>query len=325
MQAFRTPVDLPDYPFSLDYSDSFLSMGSCFATQIAARLKQAKFKVVDNPFGILYHPHNIAYSFHRLLEDMEYQAEHLFEHRGIWSHFDFHSAYSSPGREESLAKMNASLERGRRTLSEASLLVITLGTAYVWWHKKEQRIVANCHKLPGQQFERRLTSIRDMAANMVGAIDAARQLNPSLRCLVTVSPIRHLRDGLIENQLSKSSLRLLAHKLCTHLPAVYYFPSYELMVDDLRDYRFYARDMIHPSAEALDYIWSHFQDAFFQNDTRALMRKVDKINRSLSHRPQYPDSAAHRRFQQQLLAQMEAIEQKHSFISFLSEKEKLLS
>jgi len=325
MQAFRTPIDLPDYPFTLAYSDSFLSMGSCFAEQMAARLKQVKFRVVDNPFGILYHPQNIAHSLHQLRCNHRYKETDLFEHRGIWSHFDFHGSYSSPSREESLKKMNGSLEQASSTLAEASLLIITLGTAYAWWHKKEQRIVANCHKLPGQEFERRLIPVAEMARHLLEAINALREINPEIRCLFTVSPIRHIRDGLVKNQLSKSSLRLLAHHLCTQLSGAYYFPSYELMIDDLRDYRFYARDMIHPSAEALDYIWAHFQDAFFQEDTRALMREVDKMNRSLSHRPQYPDSTAHRRFQQQLLAQMEAIEQKHSFISFLSEKEKLLS
>lgn len=325
MQAFRTPVKLLDYPFELSYADSLLSIGSCFAQQLAQRLQHLKFRVLDNPFGVLYHPQAMAHALHRLLSEESYQETDLFEHQGRWSHFDFHGAYSGLSLQESLEKMNASREEASAVLAEASLLVFTLGTAYGWWHKKEQRIVANCHKLPGQHFERRLISVAEMSEDLVEAVQAVRAVNPQVRCLFTVSPIRHIRGGLVENQLSKASLRLLAHHLCSRLPDTHYFPSYELMMDDLRDYRFYARDMIHPSAEALDYIWGHFQQTFFSPDTQELVQQIERINRSLAHRPHFPEAAAHQQFRQQLIQQMEAIEQKHRFISFLSEKEQLLS
>lgn len=325
MQAFRTQLKNPEYPFKLSYSDTLLSMGSCFAAQIAQRLQGLKFDVLDNPFGILYHPLAMANALQRILSGKPYDSSELFEWDGLWSHFDFHSAFSQPEKEHCLQKMNKSVSLARSRLGEASLLVLTLGTAYAWWHQREDRFVANCHKLPRQQFERRLMEVDQMADSLVAIIKALRSFNPGLRCLITVSPIRHLRDGLVENQLSKASLRLTAHHLCDRLPDVYYFPSYELMMDDLRDYRFYTRDMIHPTSEALDYIWSYFQGAFFEPPTQALMAKIEKIRQGLSHRPRFPDSPAHQRFKRQLVAQMEAIEQKYGFISFLSEKEKLLS
>jgi hypothetical protein len=325
MSAFRTPVELPDYSFKISHSDLILSMGSCFAEQMAQRLQHLKFRVSANPFGILYHPQVIADSLQHLLKGYTYQPADLFEHRGVWSHFDFHSSFSATSAEESLEKMNASLRQAHRALAEASRLVITLGTAYAWWHKDQERVVANCHKLPGARFERRLISVDAMREALVQAINALRKVNPDIICLVTVSPIRHIRDGLIENQLSKSSLRLLAHQLGERLSGVYYFPSYEIMVDDLREYRFYARDMIHPSEEALDYIWNAFQKAFFSSGTQSLVQQIEKINRGLAHRPQFPESESHQQFQARLLQEMEAIEQKHTFISFLSEKTKLLS
>lgn len=325
MPAFHTPVKLPDYTFKINHFDLVLSMGSCFAEQMAQRLQRLKFRVFTNPFGILYHPQAIAHSIEQLIKEKAYEHADLFEHQGVWSHFDFHGAFSATSPEESLEKMNTRLRQVHQVLAEASRLVITLGTAYAWWHKAQERIVANCHKLPGSQFERRLIPVEVMADALVQAISALRKVNPDIICLVTVSPIRHIRDGLIENQLSKSSLRLLAHQLGERLSGVYYFPSYEFMIDELRDYRFYARDMIHPSEEALDYIWTHFQTAFFSRETQALVQKIGKINRGLAHRPQFPESEVHQQFQVRLLQEMEVVEQQYPGISFLLEKAKLLS
>lgn len=324
MPAFRTPVHLPDYPFALTHQDRLLSMGSCFAGQLAGRMQRLKFEVVHNPFGISYHPDVLAQSIFSLLEGRVYEQRDLFEQQGRWCHFDFHGSYAGECPEDSLRKMNASVEQARGALSEVSLLVITFGTAYGWWHKPTARIVANCHRLPGQEFERRLVGVEAMASRMAAAITGLKAVNPGLRCLFTVSPVRHIRDGLSDNQLSKASLRLLAHQLCERLPESYYFPAYELMVDDLRDYRFYAADMIHPSAVAIDYIWEQFRTAFFGMETLNLLQAIHQINQGLAHRPQYPGSEAHLRFQRKLLQQMESLEQQYDFISFLSEKAGLL-
>lgn len=323
MQAFRTILKPPPYQLDLNYQDQLGSLGSCFAENISARLQNLKFEVLVNPFGILYNPVSITDAIQYMLAEKSYSEADLFEQEGKWHHFDFHGAFSGVSKEAALGKMNRSMEKAREALPKLSFMIITLGTAYVWWHKEQARGVANCHKVSASTFDRRLLSVDEIVQAMEQSLVALRQKNPSIRFLLTVSPVRHIRDGLAENQVSKAILRLAADQLTKTMEEVYYFPAYEIMMDDLRDYRFYNADMIHPTEVAIDYIWQVFQDLAFSHDTLEIMEQVRKIKKSLAHRPLYPNSQSHQNFKKVLFQQMEALEQNHAFLSFLSEKEEL--
>lgn len=323
MQAFRTLIKPLDYDFKLMYTDDIASFGSCFAEHISDRLLNVKFPVLPNPFGILYNPISIADTLQRILSGTHYDATNLTELDGRWFHFDFHGAFSDESRELALEKMNASLEQAHTALPSLRLVIVTLGSAFVWWHRFQERVVANCHKLPGHFFERRLLSVSEVSNALQNAFTAVRQKNPAVRFLCTVSPVRHVRDGLVDNQLSKATLRLALDQLSKEMQDVYYFPAYEIMMDDLRDYRFYQADMIHPTEVAIDYIWDFFRKEIFTKETLQVMDEVAKVKKSLAHRPLSPGSEKHKAFQQSLLQSMEVLEQKYPFLSFLSEKENL--
>lgn len=323
MSAFRTALDQLPETFSISYADGMLSLGSCFATHMAQRLAQRKFDILDNPFGILYNPISIARSLEILASDRLYTADDLFEHQSLWHSFDHHGEFSAPSALESLALINDALQKTRAQLAQTNTLLITLGTAFVWRTTATQKVVANCHKLPAAHFTRRCSTVREMEAALYKVLKQYQALKPDLRCLLTVSPVRHLRDGMVNNQLSKASLILTAHTLTKKLPNVYYFPAYEMLIDDLRDYRFYQADMLHPSGVAVDYVWSTFKKQFFKGATLEKMQAVAQILKSVQHRPLYPNSNAQQQFKIATLRQIEKLEQKYPDLSFLKEKEQL--
>ena len=258
MPNLTTPVIVPQLPFNVDYSTGIVSLGSCFADEIGARLQEGDFHVELNPFGALYNPASIAAAVRRLMEDREIGMEDLVEHEGLWHSWHHHGSFSRTTPEETLAACNGRIQQAHKALKEASMLMVTFGTAWVF--EKEGEIVANCHKLPPQMFVRRRMTVEEIVALWQPLLQELSTYYPKLNVLFTVSPIRHMADGAHGNQLSKSTLLLAVDELVRNTRC-HYFPSYEIVLDELRDYRFYDEKMTHPTSVAVDVVWERFQRA----------------------------------------------------------------
>ncbi len=319
MESFRTELNLPKANWHIDHPTRLLCMGSCFAEQIGNKLQRLKFPVCVNPFGIVYNPYSMARSLENLIDEKQYGQEDLFEHEGLWHSFDHHGRFSAPEPRTVLDTINRSVREGAAFLRCANVLIITLGTAHVFRLKSTGRIVANCHKLAGQKFLRQRLNINDAEKALFSVFEKLRQLNPGLIILLTVSPVRHLRDGLEQNNLSKATLLLTVDRLRQTFQNVHYFPAYELLIDDLRDYRFYAADLSHPNDLALDYIWNKFSQSFFRPATARLCSEIEKLKRAVEHRPLHPQSRIHRRFLQQQAAQCRSLAELHPELDFSAE------
>ena len=258
MPNLTTPVIAPQMPFSVDHSTGIVSLGSCFADEIGDRLQEADFHVEQNPFGALYNPASIAAAVRRLMEDRPIGMEDLVEHEGLWHSWHHHGSFSRSTAEETLAVCNDRLHQAHEALKEASLLMVTFGTAWVF--EREGGIVANCHKLPPQMFVRRRMTVEEIVTLWQPLLQELAAYYPKLNVLFTVSPIRHLADGAHGNQLSKSALLLAVNELVGNARC-HYFPSYEIVLDELRDYRFFDEKMTHPTPLAVDVVWERFQRA----------------------------------------------------------------
>ncbi len=320
MPDFRTIVPLPEYPFRIGYHDQVLSVGSCFAEHIGQYLAERHFTSLLNPFGILYNPASIGQGLERLLQDAPFKAEEQFEHLGLWHTFWHHGAFSNPDRALALEGINRAYRQAQAFLLSANRLIITLGTAFVFVYRASGEITANCHKLPGSAFERRRLSTREVLAALEPPLLNLQARQPSLEIILTVSPVRHIRDGLIENQRSKAALLLATAELCQQHGFIHYFPAYEIMMDELRSYRFYAADMLHPSAEAVGYIWERLSQACFDEPTRQLIAKIEKIRAASLHRPFHPQASSHQQFLRQQLQQIEALEKEAPFLRLGEER-----
>lgn len=269
----------------ISHNDRILLLGSCFSDNIGARLEADLFDAEVNPFGALYNPFSIYLAIQRLAEIRPVTLEELFQHNGLWHSFYFHSSFSSFSPDDALKKMNESLERGAKRLRNATVIVVTLGSARGFALKKGMA-VANCHKMPAATFDEFEMDSSEVAESIKAAIDTIRSVNKEAKIIFTVSPIRHTGYGLHENMLSKAALLVGLHKvLKKHPKSTVYFPAFEIMMDDLRDYRFYAEDMKHPSAVAVDYIYDIFTESFMSVDTRATAFDSRSFTRRMNHRP----------------------------------------
>ena len=257
---FRTPTDITPLAPRLRHSDKLLVMGSCFAEHIGGRLEKMKFRTEVNPYGVLYNPLSIAEALTRLIEQRPFTEEELHEFPdGGWNTWLHHSRYSHPDKQEALLAINTNMKKAWRQLTEANTLIITLGTAWVYKLADTAMVVGNCHKVPERNFTRQRLQVQEIVEALSTVILLINEINPKLRVLFTVSPIRHLKDGLHGNQLSKATLLLATDELCRLYPEkCNYFPAYEIVMDELRDYRFYAEDMCHPSQQTVDYIRERF-------------------------------------------------------------------
>lgn len=292
MEQFRTIVPpLQGLHGTITHEKPIVMLGSCFTDNIGAKLQESLFNCSVNPMGTLYNPASIAVAIFDLLYERDYTTGELFNHNGLWHSWSHHSRFSSSSPEEAVAKMNHSAAEARSLLKDASALIVTFGTSYIFRLKEGRNVVANCHKMPASMFDREFLQ-PSMAVNLWKKIlreIAARY--PDLKVIFTVSPIRHLADGAHGNQLSKAALLTVIDRLVAEHPQqAIYFPSYEIMLDDLRDYRFYAPDMVHPSSVAIDYIYTRFCESFMTDGTIALCRENTKLFKRLSHRPLSSDA-----------------------------------
>ena len=286
----QTIVQIGKPGFRLDYATRILMAGSCFVENIGERMKGLQFDVDVNPCGIVYNPLSVADTLDLLLEGRALAEADLWHRGGLWGSFRHHGSFSAPTAEECLRKINGRLEESACRLAGTDVLVVTWGTAWVYMRKGDGRLVSNCHKFPAADFDRRRLEVEEIVERYAALFRRLRALRPGLRVLFTVSPIRHWKDGAHGNQLSKAILLLAADRLVQAYDFVSYFPSYEIVMDELRDYRFYAPDMLHISEQGVDYIWERFRDLYFTPEARAVMREVEKCNKILAHRPAYPDS-----------------------------------
>lgn len=319
MASFRTALSIPRAPFNILHSGRLLCIGSCFAEHIAARLSGDKFPVILNPTGIVYNPLAMRRCLDLVMSDKEFTQEDLFWHDELWHSFDHHGSYSHPDPEITLHQINLSLAKARHALSKTTRIILTLGTAFVFTHLPSGKIVSNCHKLPGQHFSKRRISVKETIEALVPVLTLLKSQHPLLEIIVTVSPVRYLRDGLIENQRSKATLLLALSELAGSMDYVHYFPSYELVVDDLRDYRFYESDMAHPNKQAVDYIWDHFRHTYFDEQTKALSGEIEKIMAAVRHRPLHPGTTAHRQFAMTQLEKIKDLQQSAPYLDFSHE------
>jgi GSCFA family len=307
INTFRTEITCPSAdPIRL--KDHILTTGSCFADQFGGWLKHNKFDVLVNPFGTNYNP----ISIHKTLTEavsLELNDTLFIEHHGIWHHFDYHSHWSSHQKKELTASIQKIQRKVNQYIKKMDVLIITYGTAWVHHHKHLHSIVSNCHKIPASEFEKKLLTVDEIAKSFDSLYSLIKRVRPDIRIIVTVSPVRHIKDTLLLNSVSKATLRLACHRLATNYQQVEYFPSYEIMMDDLRDYRFYDRDKIHPTEEALDYISHKFSDQYFNPEVKSFIGKWHSIRQAMEHRAYHPHSTAHQHFLKDLLTKLEALKE----------------
>ena len=294
---FITPIQIPPSTIRIGYEHRTMILGSCFAEAIGQRLSDLLFPVDLNPFGILYNPDSIAAAIRRLMDGNLFTADELTRYDDLYHSLLHHGSFSAPTADECLERINARLSAGAEFLAAADRIIVTFGTSYVYRWKGTGAVVGNCHKMPDSYFRRERLSVDKVVHRWNLLLDSMVRRRPEVKWIFTVSPVRHLRDGAHENNLSKSVLHLLIEKLISLYPTIAnYFPAYELMMDELRDYRFYAEDMCHPSPAAIHYISNQFESTYMDAKTRAWLRRAEALHRDLQHRPIHPDSEAYRRF-----------------------------
>ena len=298
---FRTKVDLPVGQWEISHASRLMLWGSCFSEHIGNRLSDYKFRCDVNPFGILYNPLSIVEALWQILSHQTYMEEDLFYAGGCWHSWMHHSVFSASTAASCLSSINTRLEQASAGLPQLDWLVITWGTAFAYWLKERTMVVGNCHKQPDSLFTRQLLTVEEIVTEWECVLVELRKVNPSLKILFTVSPIRHSKDGMHGNQISKSTLLLAVDELCRRWSDCYYFPSYEIMMDELRDYRFYADDMLHPSPVAVSYLWECFTECYFSKETDRIMKEWEDIRKALAHKPFNAQSETYRKFLTQIV------------------------
>jgi hypothetical protein len=313
---FRTELKYRKAEEAIDHRSKITLIGSCFSDHISDKLRLAGFDVLANPHGILFNPESIQNAVSDCLTGKTYAESDLVNNGEQWVSLSHHGKFSDPDPKAALKRINGNIAGARDFLRRSSHLIVTLGTSWTYRHLKQDRIVANCHKIPQAQFQKQLLSVEHIVRSLSNMVGEVREVNPDVSFIFTVSPVRHLKDGIVENTLSKARLHQAVHELLKE-ENVHYFPSYEIMMDDLRDYRFYESDMIHPNGTAIDYIWEKFSDACILPSCKDLMQRVEGINRALEHRPLNPKSNQYREFRDKIEKEIEAIRQEHPQVRFI--------
>jgi hypothetical protein len=323
---FQTIVKIPDFKWKTGYQKLTFFIGSCFTENIGNKLSDLKYPVDINPFGILYNPISVAHGLHFLLQNKKFVEEDLILHDGLWHSFFHHGRFSSPDAKKTVLAINERIESSSLFLKKASFLFLSFGTAWVYEYKTSGQTVSNCHKIPDKEFRRfRLTpgEIVEEYRQILGEI---WKINPELKVIFTVSPIRHWKDGAIENQRSKSTLLLAADQIIRGFgeDRCNYFPSYEIMMDELRDYRFYDEDMIHLSSSAINHIWNIFQKSLIDEESQIVSKKVQNILSAVNHKPANMFTQRHLGFLSESLQKTNQLSQEYPYLNLACEK-KLLS
>lgn len=300
----------------INYDSNIALIGSCFSENIGNKLSYYKFKTLQNPFGILFHPKAIENLILHSINEKEYTENDIFFHNERWHSFEAHSSLSAENKEQLLGNLNNNTKETLAYLNSASHVIITLGTAWIYREISTDNIVANCHKVPQKKFLKEILSVDQITESLEAIAALIKSINPKISIIYTVSPVRHIKDGFIENQQSKAHLFSALHSIIEPRKNIFYFPSYEIMMDELRDYRFYAEDMIHPNQTAIDYIWEKFTTVWFQENSLSIMKEVDTIQKGINHKPFNPTSEAHQQFLKKLQQKKETLNKAFPHIIF---------
>jgi hypothetical protein len=298
--TFRTILEMEKAKTSLNYDHKMLSIGSCFAENIATYMKKGRFHIETNPFGILYNPISIATCLDYLWSENTMPSSVVIQQGELWHSFLHHGSFSQLSEKELYNTIEQNLEKNRVLAKQVTRIIVTLGTANVYEYRATGEVVANCHKIPNKDFDFRRLSIDECIRPLEKVFQQMKILQPNLEIILTISPIRHIRDGLVENQRSKATLLLATEALVKQLDYVHYFPAYEIVLDDLRDYRFFKEDMIHPSEEAIAYVWEAFVKMFFDEKTITIFKEIENWHRQTQHRPLFPQSNEYKTFLQNI-------------------------
>ena len=312
---YRTIVAAKDFDFEISHQSNLLLMGSCFSSNIGSKLVANKFSTLINPFGILFNPISIVKSLNDIIEGKEVGVKDLHFENGLYHSFAHHGSFSGPDSCEVLNCINQSREEATQFLNKTDVIIITLGSSWAYRYNDTGEFVANCHKVPNKKFTKELLEVGFIVEKLQWIIDKLQAVNSNLKVIFTISPVRHWKDGAEENTLSKSILHVAAHQLASS-KSIYYFPSYEMVIDDLRDYRFYKEDMLHPNNVAIDYVWNRFENAFFAAETIKLNKQIFKITAAHKHRPFNSSSDEHQLFLNMQLDNIKGIKMKNPIINF---------
>lgn len=317
---FRTEVDIETQDSLIRYGDNMLFIGSCFSEEIGKRMIDFKFAGMINPFGIVYNPASIARGLDQLITEKKYQVQDLLFHNEQYLSLDHHSRFSDKSKRKCLDNINQHLQKARVVLQDCKWLYLTLGTAFTFFHKQSEQVVANCHRLPADAFSKNMMEVDEIVWSLDHTIARVRELRPELQIIFTVSPVRHWREGAVANMQSKAALLTAVHQLAEQHAFVHYFPAYELMMDDLRDYRFYKGDMLHPNETAVEYIFKKFIRSSIAPDCYGAMVGIEKLHKAMSHRPRNPRSNAHISFLKHQLLFLKQLEEDWPSLSFRAER-----
>ena len=315
---FRLALDPVQLADKIDIRDRIFLVGSCFTEHMSTRLANHKFSTCENPHGILFNPASICHSIRDCINRKTYTREDLFDDQGIWSSWDFHSRFSHMEPGQALQSMNASVASAHEALRSSKWIIVTLGSAFVY-QLGSGRVVANCNKAPSSLFTKRLLGPEEVISGLDTIIHQLRVFNPGIQVLLTVSPVRHLREGLVENNRSKAVLIHCVHQLVSKFDDIHYFPAYELVIDDLRDYRFYAEDMVHPNYQATRYVWDKFTEACISPASRQVIKEIQALRTSMAHKPLHPGSPTHRAFLQKQKIIAEDLSARYPYLDFSEE------
>ncbi len=315
----QTKVPVPPSPSPIDHDSSLLLLGSCFVTHMGARLHYYQFPMQENPLGILYHPFALQNLVHRSVRELYYTESELFYHGEAWHCYDAHTDMSRATAKALEQALNNALVQTRNALLEGTHLVITLGTAWAYRRKTTREFVANCHKVPQKEFSKELSTGEEVTESLRQLLEDVRAINKNLHCIFTISPVRHLKEGFIGNQRSKAHLVSGLHAFLDHFqedPGLSYFPAYEILMDELRDYRFYGEDLLHPNTLAVSYVWERFNECHVSPGSREVMKAVGEVRRGLEHRPFNPGSREYREFRTTLDKKIAALRKHFPHMQF---------
>lgn len=311
MDFFIRP-DIAPPPFGITHRDKLLLIGSCFTSNVGKQLEDLKFSVAHNPTGILFDPFSVVWHLQDAWQHKKYNTSDLALRDEVWHSYNHHTDFSSTNAQTAVDNINAAIENTGQFLRKADVLFITLGSAYYYRLKENNERVANCHRFPSQTFTKHLAEINEMVNALGTVIGDIRKQNPGMKVVFTVSPVRHIREGVVNNNRSKARLLETVHQLCDTLENTYYFPAYELVIDVLRDYRFYDVDMVHPNYPATQFVFEQFKRSFFNAETLDLCEQIKEVVTAYRHKPNFPDTEAHRKF---LKANLDKIGQLEKLLS----------
>ncbi len=326
MCSFRTEIKLDPNKSKIEYDTPVIFLGSCFSTNIGLQFEKARLNALINPYGVLYNPYSVANTLDSLIEEKKFTDNDIHFHGEVWHSFFHHSMFSNSNKEECLQRINEVRSNSSVFLKKTKYLCLTFGTAWVYESKSLGYIVSNCHKYPAGEFNRFILSINDIVERYDKLLEKLRNYNPDVQIIFTISPVRHWKDGAHGNQLSKSVLLLAVNSLVEKYSFCSYFPAYELLMDDLRDYRFYADDMLHPNNLAIEYIWDKFKFCFFSQKTLEYIRELTKLNKAIQHKPFDFSSESYQNFLKKQIDIVGSLKNKypktdlHTDLCFLEEK-----